>query len=88
MRLLDFYRRWLSPALHAAGGWSGACRFQPTCSDYAEAVWMQHGPLRGSALVLYRLLRCHPFCRGGYDPPPGIGSPAGNGGANGARHLP
>jgi len=62
---LDFYRRWLSPAVHALN--PGGCRYQPTCSDYAEAAIATHGPLRGSWLALWRLLRCHPFARGGLD---------------------
>lgn len=69
-RSLRFYRRWISPALHSVSGVAGACRFQPTCSEYAIAVFAQHGPLRASALALWRLCRCNPFFRGGFDPPP------------------
>ena len=46
------------------------CRFHPTCSDYALQVVALHGPLKGSWLALRRLLRCHPFSSGGYDPAP------------------
>lgn len=66
---LAFYRRWLSPALHSLGG-PGGCRYVPTCSEYASVAIATHGPLRGSALGLWRLLRCHPFSRGGLDPVP------------------
>ena len=44
------------------------CRFYPTCSDYAIEAIRRHGPLRGSAMALLRLLRCHPLHPGGYDP--------------------
>lgn len=47
-----------------------ACRYVPTCSEYAAGAVEEHGVLRGSALALWRLLRCHPFARGGYDPVP------------------
>jgi uncharacterized protein len=66
--LLSFYRRWISPALHALGG--GGCRFVPSCSEYAMIAIATHGPVRGSGLAIWRLLRCHPFCRGGLDPVP------------------
>ena len=67
----DVYRRWVSPLLHSISGVSGACRFQPTCSEYAIAAVARHGVLRGIALTLWRLLRCTPFGRGGFDPVPG-----------------
>ena len=65
---LDLYRRWLSPAVHSLN--AGGCRFQPTCSEYAAIAIATHGPLRGSALALWRLLRCHPFSKGGLDQVP------------------
>ncbi len=68
---LDFYRRWLSPALHSLSPGHG-CRYVPTCSEYASIAIATHGPLRGGLLALRRLLRCHPFARGGLDQvPPG-----------------
>src|SRR3569833_2013612 len=66
LALLAFYRRWISPALHALGG-DGGCRFVPTCSEYATIAIATHGPVRGTGLAIWRLLRCHPFCRGGLD---------------------
>jgi uncharacterized protein len=45
-----------------------ACRFLPTCSEYAAEAIQRHGAVRGGAKAAWRLLRCHPFCKGGYDP--------------------
>ena len=59
------YRRYLSPVLPAR------CRFYPSCSAYALEAVTRHGAVRGSALAIWRLLRCHPFHPGGYDPVPG-----------------
>lgn len=64
------YKYALSPALHAAGGVTGACRFQPTCSEYAAIAIAEYGVLRGGCMALWRLLRCQPFSKGGFDPVP------------------
>ncbi|HEU4983409.1 MAG TPA: membrane protein insertion efficiency factor YidD [Acidobacteriaceae bacterium] len=61
------YKYAVSPALHAAAGTTGACRFQPTCSEYAAIAVSEYGFLRGGWMALWRLLRCHPFCKGGFD---------------------
>ncbi|MBT8224775.1 MAG: membrane protein insertion efficiency factor YidD [Dactylosporangium sp.] len=58
------YRRWISPALPPR------CRFYPSCSVYALEAITVHGPIRGLGLALWRLLRCHPFHPGGFDPVP------------------
>jgi len=50
----------------------GTCRFVPTCSHYAVEAIETHGVLSGSRLSLFRILRCHPFCRGGIDPVPDV----------------
>ncbi|MGZ4841899.1 MAG: membrane protein insertion efficiency factor YidD [Candidatus Angelobacter sp.] len=68
---LRFYKGAISPFLPVA------CRFVPSCSEYAAEAVAKHGLLHGSALGLWRLLRCNPFARGGYDPVPSEGSPAG-----------
>ena len=44
------------------------CKYEPTCSHYAEEAMRAHGPIRGSALRVWRVLRCNPFSKGGYDP--------------------
>lgn len=59
---LRFYKLALSPLLPPA------CRFVPSCSVYAMEAIERYGALRGSSLALRRLLRCHPFNPGGYDP--------------------
>lgn len=48
----------------------GACRFEPTCSEYALQALERHGAAAGSYLVVARLMRCHPGCAGGHDPVP------------------
>jgi uncharacterized protein len=63
---LAFYRRWISPALHSLSP-GGGCRFVPTCSEYASIAIATHGSLRGSALAIWRVLRCNPFGRRGLD---------------------
>jgi hypothetical protein len=88
LALLDFYHRWLSPAVHSQG--AGGCRYLPTCSEYAAVAIATHGPLRGTSLALWRLLRCHPFARGGLDqvPPATRRSSAGNGNRAISAHEP
>ena len=62
--LLRFYKRWISPCLPSA------CRFEPTCSEYMREAVERNGIARGVWLGLKRLVRCHPFHAGGYDPVP------------------
>jgi len=62
--LLKLYKRMISPLLPPA------CRYVPTCSEYAAEAVALHGLFHGAALALWRLLRCNPLARGGYDPVP------------------
>lgn len=62
--IIRFYQRHISPMLPPS------CRFQPTCSQYAVEAIQKHGALKGGALAFWRILRCNPFCKGGYDPVP------------------
>lgn len=62
--LIRFYQRHISPHTPPA------CRFQPTCSQYAFTAIERFGALKGGWLAFRRLLRCNPFCKGGYDPVP------------------
>lgn len=62
LAILQFYKRWISPSLLPS------CRYVPTCSEYAIDAIERYGSLRGGAMAVWRLLRCHPFVKGGYDP--------------------
>lgn len=62
--LLGAYKRFVSPLLPPA------CRFTPTCSEYARESVVRHGVLKGLLLAVKRLGRCHPFHPGGFDPVP------------------
>ncbi|WNO09129.1 membrane protein insertion efficiency factor YidD [Teredinibacter sp. KSP-S5-2] len=62
--VIRFYRFWLSP-------WLGnQCRFEPTCSRYAEQAIQQRGVIIGLTLSIIRILKCNPWHKGGYDPVP------------------
>ena len=60
--ILSTYKRWISPTLPPS------CRYVPTCSEYAMEAVERFGVIRGGAMAAWRLLRCHPFVKGGYDP--------------------
>ncbi len=75
------YRYFLSPLM------ASHCRFYPSCSSYALQALEQHGAVRGSYLAGRRLLRCHPFNAGGYDPVPGSGTDCESGCEPHGAHL-
>ncbi len=62
--LLRGYKHFISPWL------PGACRFEPTCSVYMYQAIEKKGLIKGIGLGVWRLMRCHPFCAGGFDPVP------------------
>lgn len=64
--LLTGYKRFVSPLLPPA------CRFEPTCSQYARACFERFSFARASWLTVKRVGRCHPFSAGGFDPAPGL----------------
>jgi putative membrane protein insertion efficiency factor len=63
---LQIYKTFLSPFF------GGACKYQPSCSNYALEAIKMHGAARGSILALKRLGRCRPFKQGGFDPVPSV----------------
>ncbi|MBS3954535.1 MAG: membrane protein insertion efficiency factor YidD [Methylomicrobium sp.] len=64
--VIKFYKYFISPLL------GNSCRFHPSCSSYALEALHMHGAAKGSYLTIRRLLRCHPFHEGGFDPVPKI----------------
>ncbi len=64
LAMLRFYKRNISPTLPPS------CRFTPTCSEYAMEAIEKYGAVKGGWLAFRRVLRCNPFCKGGYDPVP------------------
>lgn len=67
-RFITFYRSFISPML------GPRCKYHPSCSAYALHAIETHGAAKGTALASWRLLRCNPFSKGGYDPVPAPGS--------------
>jgi len=72
--LFRFYSDVISPITHFLGktlfGPHFACRFQPSCSEYSRQAVERYGIIRGVKLSLQRIVRCHPFSVGGFDPIP------------------
>ncbi len=65
IKTVKFYRHYISPYKGGA-----CCRFTPTCSEYAIEAIEKYGGIKGGYLAVRRILRCHPFGKGGYDPVP------------------
>ena len=63
--MIKFYRKYLSRLKGR-----GTCIYVPTCSEYAIEALEKHGVIKGSILAAWRILRCNPFAKGGYDPVP------------------
>ena len=64
LKLIRFYQRFISPLFPPS------CIYKPTCSHYAYQAVSKYGVVKGSWLAVRRILRCHPWGRGGYDPVP------------------
>ncbi len=64
MLLISFYRGFISPLL------GDHCRFYPTCSEYSYEAFKKYGFFKGLSLSFKRIIKCHPFHKGGYDPLP------------------
>ena len=64
IRPIRFYQKYISPLKPPT------CRFTPTCSQYAIEAIRKHGPIKGFALAVWRILRCNPWGGSGYDPVP------------------
>lgn len=62
LKMIRFYQKKISPIKKPC------CRFYPTCSEYAVEAIEKYGALKGSLMAVWRILRCNPFCKGGYDP--------------------
>lgn len=62
INLIRFYRKNISPLKNPC------CRYVPTCSQYAIEAVEKHGAFKGSLMAVWRILRCNPFSKGGYDP--------------------
>ena len=62
--LIGIYQTYISPLKPPS------CRYIPTCSEYAKIAIEKYGPMKGGFLAIKRILRCHPFHKGGYDPVP------------------
>lgn len=64
IKMIRFYQKYLSPLKRTK------CPYYPTCSQYGLEAVQKHGALKGSLLAIWRILRCNPFSKGGYDPVP------------------
>lgn len=65
IKLIRLYQKYISPLKKY-----GCCKFNPTCSQYAIEALSKYGAIKGGALSIWRILRCNPWSKGGYDPVP------------------
>jgi len=70
LKIIRFYQKNFSPdhSIYAKKHPHGYCRFYPTCSEYSYQAINKYGLVKGLLKALWRVLRCHPFSKGGYDP--------------------
>ena len=64
LKMIRFYQKHISPLFPAR------CKYYPTCSQYAVEAITKYGAVKGSLMAAWRILRCNPFSKGGYDPVP------------------
>lgn len=67
-KMIGFVLEFVSRALHTLLGWGGVCIYQPTCSHYSRDAFIKYGFVIGAFKTITRVLRCHPFAKGGVDP--------------------
>lgn len=65
IKMIRFYQKYISPLKPY-----GTCKYYPTCSNYAIEAYQKYGFFKGTVLTVWRILRCNPFSKGGYDPVP------------------
>lgn len=65
LAMIRYYQRCISPYKGGA-----SCKYIPTCSEYAKEAIVIHGAFKGTMLAIWRVMRCNPFSKGGYDPVP------------------
>ena len=63
IKMIRFYQKFISPQMG-----HGKCKYYPTCSNYALEAFKKYGPVKAFFMSLWRILRCNPFSKGGYDP--------------------
>ncbi len=68
--VLAYILIWLIRVYQYLTPWMNCCRFYPTCSEYSAEAIEKHGAIIGIILTVYRLLRCQPYCKAGFDPVP------------------
>ncbi len=72
LKLIRFYQKTFSPdhgPFSLIHPWTGVCKFRPTCSEYAYRAIDKYGVIKGSLKAIWRILRCNPWSRGGWDEP-------------------
>jgi len=68
LRQIEYYQQFIDPKLKKRLHVKRICRYSPTCSQYTKTAMRRHGVVKGIATGIYRLMRCNPFSKGGFDP--------------------